>query len=118
MRKDQHLRAQTLMMALQNLGYHRTRGPLFSSSEWKRLNFHVVILNPRKDKVTINLHMDIPDIGSSHHSRQNGKDITKEFERVKQEYRRLRSQLITPSHAQASRTKILQAEIIAEKLMS
>jgi len=107
MRKDIRWRPQTLIKALENLGYQGVRGPLFSSSEWKRRNFHVVILDPRKDKVTINLHMDILDIGSSHHSRQNGKDITKEFERIKQEYRRLRSQLITPSHAQASRTKIL-----------
>lgn len=90
MRKDVHLRPQTLMMALQNLGYHRVRGPLFSSSEWKKRNFHVIILNPQKDKVTINIHVDVPGIASSHRSRQNGKDITKEFERITQEYKRVR----------------------------
>ena len=70
--------------------YHRVRGPLFSSSEWRRQNFHVIILDPNKDKVTVNLHVDIQGIGSSHRSRQHGKDVTKEFERIKQEYRRLR----------------------------
>jgi len=90
MRKDTSLRPQTLIKALQNLGYRRVCDPLFSSSEWKRQNFHVVILDPCEDKVTINLHVDVQDIGFSHHSRQNGKDITKEFQRIKQEYRRLR----------------------------
>ncbi len=63
---------------------------LFSSSEWKRRNFHVIILDPRKDKVTVNLHVDVPGIGSSHRSRQNGKDVTEEFARIKQGYQRLR----------------------------
>ena len=79
-------------MALQNLGYHRVRGSLFSSSEWKKQKFHVVILDPHKDKVTINLHVDVPGIGSSHRSRQNGKDITKEFQRIKQEHKRVRGE--------------------------
>jgi len=85
------LRPQTLMMALQNLGYRRVRGMLLSSSEWKKQKFHVVILDPRKDKVTVNLHVDVSGIGSSHRSRQNGKDITKEFQRIKQEYMKLRT---------------------------
>ena len=91
MRRDVHIRPQTLMTALQKLGYHRVRGPLFSSSEWKKQNFHVIILDPNKDKVTINIHVDVPSIGSSHRSRQNGKDITKEFQRIKQEYKKLRT---------------------------
>ena len=86
-----NLHPQTLMMALQNLGYHRVRGPLFSSSEWKKQNFHFVILDPNKDKVTINIHVDVPGIGSSHRSRQNGKDIKKEWQRIKQEYKRVRT---------------------------
>ncbi|MCJ7634466.1 hypothetical protein MUP77_18995 [Candidatus Bathyarchaeota archaeon] len=101
MRKDIRWRPQTLIKALENLGYRSSR-----EMEWRRRNFHA-ILNPRKNKVTINLHVEIDKISSCHHSRQHGKDITKEFERIKQEYRRLRSQPITPSHAQASRTKIL-----------
>ena len=91
MRRDMQLRPQTLILALQNLDYHRVRGPLFSSSEWKRRNFHVIILDPNKDKVTVNIHVDVPKIGSSHRSRQNGKDIMKEFQRIKQEYKKLRS---------------------------
>ena len=72
--------------------YHRVRGPLFSSSEWKKQNFHVIILDPNKDKVTINIHVDVPGIDFSHRSRQNGKDITKEFQRIKQEYKRVRGE--------------------------
>jgi len=83
MRKDACLRPRTLNEALENLGYGRVGG-----LQWRNGKFHVV-LNPRRTKATINLHVDVPDkIGSSHHSRQNGEDITKEFERIKKEYRR------------------------------
>ena len=84
MRKDACLRPQTLIEALENLGYLRVRG-----MEWRRRKFHM-ILNPRKTKATISLHVEVDKISSSHHSRQHGKDIKKELERIKQEYRRLR----------------------------
>jgi len=82
-----------LVMALQNLGYSRVREVLFSSLEWKYRSFHIIILNPHKNKVTINLHVDVPIIGYSHRSRQNGEDIKKEFQRIMQEYRKLRQPL-------------------------
>ena len=93
MRKDACLRPQILVMALQNLGYRRVRGPLFSSSEWKHGSLHLIILDPSKTELTINLHKDVPDIGHSHRSRQNGEDIKKEFQLIMQEYRKLRQPL-------------------------
>jgi len=102
MRRNMRLRPQTLILALQNLGYHRVHGPLFSSSEWKKQNFHVIILDPNKDKVTVNIHADVPKIGSSHRSRQNGKDIKKEFQRIKQEYKRVRGGRRTLGEVQIS----------------
>ena len=84
MRKDVRLHPQTLVNALENLGYHRVSG-----TEWRRRSFHVTLI-PRKTKVRIDLHVDVLGIGSSHHGRKGGDDITKEFERIKQEYRGLR----------------------------
>lgn len=94
MRKDASLHPQTLVKALQNLGYRRalTRAPVTHlSSEWRRRNFHVILI-PRKTKITVNLHVDVTTITSHHgRGRQHGKDIEEEFERIKQEYKRLRS---------------------------
>ena len=84
MRKDVRLHPQTLIKALENLGYHRV-----SETEWRRRNFHVTLI-PRKTKVTLTLHVDVLGIGASHHGRKRGEDITKEFERIKQGYRGLR----------------------------
>ena len=89
MRKDVSSRPQTLVKALENLGYHRV-----SEREWRHRNFHVTLI-PRKTKVTIDLHVDVPGIGASHHGRKGGDDITKEFEQIKQEYRALR-RIFTP----------------------
>jgi len=85
MRKDVRSSQQTLIKALESLGYHRVSG-----TEWRHGNFHVT-LTPRKTRVTIDLHADVPGIGSSHHGRKRGEDITEEFERIKQEYRGLRN---------------------------
>ena len=84
MRKDVRLHPQTLIKGLENLGYYRV-----SEREWRCQNFHVTLI-PRKTKVRIDLHVDVLGIGSSHHGRKRGEDITKELERIKQEYRGLR----------------------------
>ena len=84
MRKDVSARPQTLIKGLESLGYHRV-----SETEWRRRNFHVTLI-PRKTKVRIDLHVDVLGIGSSHHGRKGGDDITKELERIKQGYRGLR----------------------------
>jgi hypothetical protein len=89
MRRDLRLRAQTLIEALENLGYSRMKYGM----DWKHRNFHVTI-SPHKDKLMFNLHVDTQNEMSSspysHHSRQHGKDVTKEYRRIIQEYRRLK----------------------------
>jgi len=42
------------------------------------------------------LHVDVPEykVGPTHHSRQYGRDITEEFKRIKEEYKRLRTSVM------------------------
>lgn len=90
MRRDIQLRTSVLIKALENLGYSRMKHGM----DWKHRNFHVT-LSPHKTKLIINLHVDTQNKMSSslhsHRSRQHGKDITKEFKRIIQEYRQLRN---------------------------
>jgi len=90
MRRDLRLSPNVLIKALENLGYSQMKHGM----DWKHRNFHVTLI-PHKTKLIINLHVDTQDKMSSsphsHRSRQHGKDITKEFRRIIQEYRQLKN---------------------------
>jgi len=89
LRKRMSVQLPTFIKALENLGYRRHKGS--ERMEWKRGKFHI-ILNESKKHVNVGLHVDVPEykVGPTHHSRQYGKDVTEEFKRIKEEYRRLR----------------------------
>ena len=92
MRKQMSVNIDTLMKALQNLGYRQSRKRNRLELELKCGKFHI-ILNEHKKHVVIHLHVDVPEykVGPTHRSRHRGRDISEEFESIKKEYKKLRT---------------------------
>jgi len=100
MRKRMCVHLPTFIKALEGLGYRKHKEP--NRSEWKHGKFHIIV-NQSKKHVNVSLHVDVPGykvgvpgykVGPIHRSRQHGRDISEEFERVRKEYNRLRDSVM------------------------
>ena len=82
MRKDLQVELPILIEAIKKLGYRKMGRHL----EFRRGKYHI-ILDPKKKRVTLYLHVDIPvhatPLITYHKARKQGKDIEQEYRRLK-----------------------------------
>jgi len=72
---------QRLHNSLLSLGYKRVR----ETNSYRKGQFHVIV-NPKKSRVDIHIHVDKDETWTPafyHHSRKTGKDINQEYQNIK-----------------------------------
>jgi len=82
---------EDLIKALEGMGYRRVGKRL----EWRRGKFHFIITGRRKDRLLVNLHMDVPSLGR-HLVIQSSEVIRREMARIRAQYKRIRASNISP----------------------